>query len=301
MEIQGARVLVTEQPHSTSVMMQIAQNLKALFALIALHSTLELGQFAAGRLVQVAENTGAAMVYADYREVKNGSETLHPVIDYQKGSLRDDFNFGPVQLFRSDVLKSFREEDFRFAGYYALRLHASRLGEIVHIPEVLSAMVETDLRKSGEKQFDYVSAGAREKQLEMEKACTTHLKETGAFLTAPFKEVDFNTDDFPLEASVIIPVRNREKTIRDAVESVLMQKTNFPFNLIVVDNYSTDGTTAILKIMPSKESWYMLFRPGRTWELEAAGTKAYFIINADGLPCSSTAMICMPVKIPCRL
>lgn len=248
LEIQGARVLVAEQPLSTSVMLQIAQNLQAPFALLALRSTpLELGQFAAERLVQVAENTGAAMVYADYREVKNDRETLHPVIDYQQGSLRDDFNFGPVQLFRSDILKSFREEDFRFAGYYALRLHASRLGDLIHIPEVLSAMVETDLRKSGEKQFDYVSAGAREKQLEMEKACTTHLKETGAFLYPPFKEVDFNTADFPVEASVIIPVRNREKTIRDAVDSVLKQKTTFPFNLIVVDNYSTDRTTAILE------------------------------------------------------
>ncbi len=246
--IKGAKVLVTEQPHSTSVMMQIAQNLDAAYALLALHNTpVELGQFAAGRLVQVAENTGAAMVYADYREVKNGRETQHPVIGYQQGSLRDDFNFGPVQLFRSDVLKSFKEENYRFAGYYALRLHASRLGDIVHIPEVLSAMVETDLRKSGEKQFDYVSAGAREKQLEMEKACTTHLKETSAFLSPPFKEADFNADDFPVEASVIIPVRNRETTIRDAVESVLKQITNFPYNLIVVDNYSTDDTTAILE------------------------------------------------------
>jgi len=246
-EISGCETLVVQQPLSTATMLQIANKTTAEFVLLALRSTpLECGQFALERLCQVAENTGAAMVYADYREVKNGTETVHPVIDYQKGSLRDDFNFGPVQFYRSDVLKSFSEEKFQFAGYYALRLHASRMGELVRIPEFLFTMVETDTRKSGEKQFDYVSAGAREKQIEMENACTAHLKKVGAFLSPPFKEVDFSEGEFPVEASVIIPVRNREKTIKDAVESVLKQKTTFPFNLIVVDNYSTDGTSKLL-------------------------------------------------------
>ncbi len=247
-ELQDCEILVVEQPLSAETMRFIAQKALADFAFLALRNTaLEMGQFAIERLAQVAENTSAAMVYADYREVKNGEETAHPVIDYQKGSLRDDFNFGPVQFFRTDVLKSFLEENFQFAGYYALRLHASRLGELVRIPEFLFTMVEADTRKSGEKQFDYVSASAREKQIEMEKACTNHLKKIGAFLSPPFKEVDFSEKQFPVEASVIIPVRNRAKTIKDAVESVLMQKTDFWFNLIVVDNYSTDGTTEILE------------------------------------------------------
>jgi hypothetical protein len=247
-EIPGTEILVVEQPLSTKTMQLIAKKSSATYSLLALRSSqLELGQFAISRLFQVAENTGAAMVYADYRELKNGVETAHPVIDYQKGSLRDDFNFGPVQFYRKDVLKSFSEDNFQFAGYYALRLHASRLGEIVRIPEFLFTMVETDTRKSGEKQFDYVSAYAREKQIEMEKACTSHLKKIGAFLSPPFKEVDFSEHEFPVEASVIIPVRNRAKTIKDAVESVLIQKTDFWFNLIVVDNYSTDGTTEILQ------------------------------------------------------
>ncbi len=247
-DIPEVEVLVARQPHSVSAMLQIVQHVKAPFAMLALNNTpLELGQFACERLVQVAEGTGAAMVYADYREVKNDREILHPVIDYQQGSLRDDFNFGPVQLFDSAVIKSFEEEDFSFAGYYSLRLHASRCGDVIHIPEVLSTMVETDLRQSGEKQFDYVSAGARDRQIEMEKACTGHLKKTGAFLSPPFKEVDFTEGAFPVEASVIIPVRNRIKTIRDAIESVLRQKTSFAYNLIVVDNYSTDGTTAVLE------------------------------------------------------
>jgi hypothetical protein len=247
-EIPGTEILVVEQPLSTKTMQLIAKKSSAIYSLLALRGTpLELGQFAISRLFQVAENTGAAMVYADYRELKNGEETAHPVIDYQKGSLRDDFNFGPVQFYRTDVLKSFSEDNFQFAGYYALRLHASRLGEIVHIPEFLFTMVETDIRNSGEKQFDYVSASARKKQIEMEKACTSHLKKIGAFLSPPFKEVDFSELEFPVEASVIIPVRNRAKTIKDAVDSVLIQKTDFWFNLIVVDNYSTDGTTEILQ------------------------------------------------------
>jgi hypothetical protein len=253
-EIPESEILVVDQPLSTETIQLIARKSSVNYSLLALRSTpLETGQFALERLLQVAENTMAAMVYADYREVKNGKETVHPVIDYQPGSLRDDFNFGPVQFYRTDVLKSFSEEDYKFAGYYALRLHASRIGELIRIPEFLFTMVETDTRKSGEKQFDYVSASAREKQIEMEKACTNHLKKVGAFLSPPFKEVDFSEGDFPVEVSVIIPVRNRVKTIKDAVESVLMQKTSFWFNLIVVDNYSTDGTTEILEKYASQE------------------------------------------------
>jgi len=246
-QIRGAEILVSREYLSTSFLKQIAEKCTAEFALLALNnSQLEIGQFAIERMIQVAENTDAAMVYTDYMEIKNGQQSAHPVIDYQMGSLRDDFNFGPVQLFRANILKSFAEDEFHFAGFYTLRLHASRLGELVRIPEFLFTMVETDTRKSGEKQFDYVSGSAREKQIEMEKACTVHLKKIGAFLQSPFHEIDFLEASFPVEASVIIPVRNRIKTIEDAVKSVLAQKTNFKFNLIVVDNHSTDGTTAVL-------------------------------------------------------
>jgi hypothetical protein len=165
------------------------------------------------------------------------------------GSLRDDFNFGPVRFYRAEVLKAFRYENYemlKFAGGYALRLRASRMGELVHIPEYLFTLNETDMRTSGEKQFDYVRSAARERQLEMEQVCTAHLRDIGALLLAPFPETILN-EPFDVEASVIIPVRNRERTIRDAIVSVLIQKTSFPFNLIVVDNYSTDGTTEILQ------------------------------------------------------
>lgn len=247
LEIEGAEVLVCRETFSTETINLISKKCSSEFALIALNKTrLEMGKFAVERMMQVAENTNAAMVYADYLEIKNGQPSNHPCIDYQVGSLRDDFNFGPVQLFRSDVINSFDEDVYRMAGYYALRLHASRFGEMVRIPEFLFTMEEADTRKSGEKQFDYVSGSAREKQIEMEKACTSHLKKFDAFLQPPFKEIDFSEMVFPVEASVIIPVRNRIKTIRDAVISVLQQKTNFSFNLIVVDNHSADGTTNVL-------------------------------------------------------
>jgi len=246
-QIEDAKNLVIDHLFSTKTVKLIANNSNTVYSLLALkNSHLGIGQFAVERLIQVAENTSATMVYSDYNEVKDGVQDAHPVIDYQLGSLRDDFSFGPVQLFRSEVLKSFDEQEFQQAGFYALRLHASRMGELVRIPEFLFIMEETDTRKSGEKQFDYVSGKAREKQIEMEKACTSHLGKIGGLLQSQFSEIDFSKEIFPVEASVIIPVRNRIKTVKDAVESVLAQKTNFSFNIIIVDNFSTDGTTKIL-------------------------------------------------------
>jgi len=242
--------VIVEENGSCSTIRLLAKLVRADFALMALgNSVIELGQGSIERLVQVAEYTDAPMVYADYFEEKNGSIVPHPVIDYQPGSFRDDFNFGPVRFFRAEVLKAFRYENYemlKHAGCYALRLRASRMGEMVHIPECLFTKVETDLRASGERQFDYVKASQRERQLEMEQVCTAHLRDIGALLLAPFPETIFS-ENFSTEASVIIPVRNRAKTIRDAIVSVLIQKTSFKFNLIVVDNFSTDGTSEILE------------------------------------------------------
>lgn len=246
-KIPGAETIISNEPFSTAVIKQISEKCEAKYALLSLQNKrVEFGRFAVERLLQVAENTGATMVYADYTEIKNNTCSAHPVIDYQQGSLRDDFNFGPVQLFRNDVLKTLDEENFKWAGFYSLHLNASRMGELIHIPENLFAMHEPDTRNLVEKQFDYVSENARDKQIEMEKACTSHLKKIGAFLQPPFKEIDFENQESHVEASIIIPVKNRIKTITDAVNSVLKQKTDFIFNLIVVDNHSTDGTTNIL-------------------------------------------------------
>lgn len=242
--------ILVEENRSCSTIRQIAKLVHGDFALLALGaSEFELVQGAVERLVQVALNTEAPMVYADYLEVKNGILSTHPVIDYQLGSLRDDFNFGPVKFYRAEVLKAFRYENYemlKYAGCYALRLRASRMGELVHVPECLFSVIETDSRVSGEKQFDYVKTSSRELQVEMEQVCTAHLRDIGALLLAPFPETIFN-DEFDTEATVVIPVKNRVKTIREAIISVLIQKTSFPFNLIVVDNHSADGTTEIIK------------------------------------------------------
>ncbi|MEL7587275.1 MAG: glycosyltransferase family A protein [Prolixibacteraceae bacterium] len=246
---EHAETLVSLQPLSVGNIRQIALHVKADFALVALQAgTAEPGQFALERLAGVASDTGAGMVYSDYYEIKEGKTLNHPVNDYQQGSLRDEFNFGPAQLFPKEVLQAYPaevNETWEYAGYYALRLLASRMGELVRIPEYLFTTKETDTRQSGEKMFDYVSGSARARQIEMEAACTTHLKKIGAFLKPGFREVLFS-GSFPVEATVVIPVRNRVRTIGDAVDSVLKQETTFPFNLIVVDNHSTDGTTELL-------------------------------------------------------
>jgi hypothetical protein len=218
------------------------------------------------------------MVYADYFEIKDRAISSHPVIDYQQGSLRDDFNFGPVRFFRAEVLKSFRYENYemqKYAGCYALRLRASRMGELVHIPEKLFTVIETDIRSSGEKQFDYVKTSAIERQLEMEQVCTAHLREVGAFLLAPFPETIFS-ENFETEATVIIPVRNRVKTIRDAVESVLIQKTTFSCNLLVIDNFSTDGTTEILKKYASEGKLIHIIPERKDLEIGGCWNEAVF-------------------------
>jgi hypothetical protein len=249
-QLEGANSLLVDNLSSARTMKVIARHAASEYSLLLLNGKqLTIGQFGVERMLQLAENSDAALLYADYYEEKEGMLTANPVIAYQEGSLRDDFNFGPAQLYRTDVLKTFETAvtaDWQYAGYYALRLLASRMGEILRIPELLFTMTETDTRLSGEKQFDYVKSSARERQLEMEQACTVHLQKTGAFLKPNFQAVQFD-EGFPVEATVVIPVRNRIKTIRDAVDSVLNQQCKFSFNLLVVDNHSTDGTTELLQ------------------------------------------------------
>ena len=211
---------------------------------------LQLSAYAVERMLRVIYDTDAGMVYADRYKIKEGLRQSYPVNDYQEGSLRDDFDFGSLLLFRSSTLKAAVSEmdvDYQTAALYDLRLKISKHKSLFHLPEFLYTELETDLRKSGEKIFDYVDPKNRQVQIEMEQACTRYLKDVGAWLKPEFTPVEFSEETFPVEATVVIPVRNREKTIEDAVRSVLMQETDFPFNLIVVDNHSTDNTTAILQ------------------------------------------------------
>ena len=235
----------------TPTLRRIARNAKAEFTLLYTKPTsLSLVHYALERMLQVADDTAAALVYADHF-VQKGSEVLPaPVIDCQPGALRDDFDFGGLLLYRTSVLRDAvlaMEKDYQFAALYDLRLKVCEQGTLTHVPEYLYYEVETDLRKSGEKQFDYVDPRNRAVQIEMEDACTEHLKAIGGWLAPSFKEISLDEGDFPVEASVVIPCKNRVRTVGDAIRSALSQKTSFPFNVIVVDDNSTDGTVDVIK------------------------------------------------------
>jgi hypothetical protein len=255
---EGCDRLVVDSLYGSRTMQFIAQKSKTPYTLLVIHdTTIEFGQFALERLLSVAALTGAGMVYSDYYDIQSGQRASHPVIEYQLGSIRDDFNFGSVLLFDSKALKaaigSAPRQDFQFAGLYALRMAVSRHRPITRIGEHLYGKVELDMRKSDQRQFDYVDPKNRAVQIEMEAAATEHLKQIGAWLSPRFKTPDLESETFQTEASVIIPVKNRVQTVGDAVRSVLNQRTSFPFNLIVVDNHSTDGTTDLLRSFARKD------------------------------------------------
>ena len=209
---------------------------------------INLGYKAIERMADYLMADNAGMTYADHYIMKEDTRLSHPVIDYQKGSVRDDFDFGSLIMFRTDVFRKAAEsllaqKEYLFSGLYALRLAISRIADIIHIREFLYTEVEDDLRKSGEKQFDYVDPRNRSVQIEREVAFTYHLKQIGAYLPQRNRLIDTEEGNFAYEASVIISVRNRVKTIDDAIKSVLEQETDFKFNIIIIDNHSTDGTT----------------------------------------------------------
>ncbi len=239
-------------PHSYKAFRCSDNSIYGIYILCPIH--IEMGHMSLRRMIKVAEDTNAAMVYCDhYNRKSDGLIVKHPVIDYQEGSLRDDFDFGPVVLINSDaLLRSCREIDndlkrLEFSGFYAMRLALSRVGKIVHIPEYLYTCDIIDWRSSGERIFDYQRKSEAEKQKEMEKVCTWHLNKIGAYLPPErYEDVDLSEGEFPVQCSVIIPVLNRKNTISNAIESVLAQDAPFSFNLIIIDNHSTDGTTEVI-------------------------------------------------------
>lgn len=249
---EGCTFVITDRLESSNTIVSIAENTDADYVMICTrHTTIGWGNNTLERFLRVADDTDAVMVYADHYKMVEGKMEKHPVIDYQSGSLRDDFDFGSLWCIKAQALADYiaqpDREEYQFAALYDLRLYLSRVGEIFHLNEFLYSEAELDPRKSGEKQFDYVNPRNREVQIEMEKACTQHLGKVGALIDTTFyRQPDFGEQDFEYEASVIIPVFNREKTVADAVKSALGQKANFKFNVIVVNNHSTDRTGEIL-------------------------------------------------------
>ena len=243
---------------ATKTLREFFGNITTTYTLLYTKSLpLGLGQNALHRMMQASESCNAGLVYSDYFEQKEGILKQHPVIEYQDGSLRDDFDFGSLLLYRTEAFVEAvarMDEEFELAGLYDLRLKVSQNYKLVHLPELLYTEMELDTRKSGEKMFDYVDPRNRFKQIEMEKACTAHLKIVGAWLAPKFREIAFSEGQFEYEASVIIPVRNRAKTIGDAIKSVLSQEVGFNFNLIIVDNFSNDGTTELIQSYPDPDN-----------------------------------------------
>ena len=258
-------ILSINRLNSTATIQQIAQHTQADYALLLLEPiAVTLGQNAPDRLLRAAENIQAGWVYSDFKD-----PAPHPTIDYQQGSLRDDFDFGKLVLLRASLLKEYVAQesltDYQYAGLYDLRLYISRKSPIFRLNEILYTAEELDQRVSGEKQFDYVNPRNREVQIEMEQAATQHLEALNALIDTNFYlQPEFDEQDFEVEATVIIPVFNRQRTIADAVESALEQKTTFPFNVIVVDNHSTDGTSEILAEIASRHPQLIVITPERT-------------------------------------
>lgn len=264
--IDGCETLLVNEFNSTETLRAIASKADTPFVLMVNKpTTVILGQHALSRMVQIANDTQAPLLYTDYRsEDAAGNASAHPTIDYQRGSLRDDFDFGPLWLIRHEALNSYLQQEqhtYHFAGLYALRLYLSNQG-LQHVNEMLYTEKETDFRRSGEKQFDYLLGKHRDAQIEMEQACTRHLKQIGGWLPERTNEVNFE-GTFPCEASVIIPVRNRAKTVGDAIKSVLSQQTTFAFNVIVIDNHSDDGTSDIIEALKQEDKRVVHLIPQR--------------------------------------
>ena len=266
-KIDGCRTLVTRKYTGSETVRTIVANTSSGFALILLNDIpIELGQFAIERFREIAVSTDAGIVYSDFYEMINDDLVPHPVINYMQGSIRDDFDFGSLLLVKTTTMKEavrIGEKEYKYAGFYDLRLKISEKDPIIRIPEDLYSIKKRENERTIEKQFEYLDPQNKEVQIEMEDAVTGHLKRIGAYLEPDFKEVNFDEDKFEVDASVIIPVKNREATISGAIESALKQKTNFSFNIIVIDNYSDDGTSDIIRSFVKKDKRVIHLIPDR--------------------------------------
>ncbi len=291
-EVSGCETINTSGLGDTQTLKRINKYTNTDFLLLITEDTeINFSEFALNKYYNVAESKGAGLVYSDYHDIEGNVLLPHPVLEYQFGSIRDDFDFGKVLFYSQKIFSSvvWELESYKQAALYRLRLKISQTSKIARIPEYLYSSKEVDLRKSGEKQFDYVDSQNKEVQIEMEKAVTDHLKEINAFLKPDFENLDIEEGDFLNEASIIIPVKNRVTTISTAIDSAINQKTNFDFNIIVVDNYSTDGTKEIIESFKEKDKRLVHIIPesrdleiGGCWNLAICNKKCgRFIIQLD--------------------
>lgn len=282
LEFKNSNQLISSNIFSTKAIKLIAENSTSDFILFITKSTfINFGNYSLERMLNVAKNTQAGIVYSNFYEEKENVISKHPLIDYQLGSLRDDFDFGPVLLLNTNALKvavNNFSENYNSAGLYNLRLTISEKYPIIRIPEFLYTTNEDDNRKSGEKMFDYVDPKNRQNQIEMENVVTKHLKNINAFLDSDFQKIEIDNHNFEFEASVIIPVKNRNKTIGDAIKSVLNQKTEYNFNLIIVDNHSDDGTSETIKSFAENDKRVIHIIPERK-DLQIGGCWNEGIMN----------------------
>ena len=244
---------------SSKALNQILEGIRTkCFLLLPGTQQISIEPGALDKLVSTAETTQAGLVYSDFYDGRGHERKLHTLIDYQPGSVRDDFDFGAMVLFSVGAVRKALQKwgtlpDVKFASLYDLRLKLSVDHAIHHLPEPLYTVTKTSEASSGEKLFAYVDPRNRAVQGEMEIVFTDYLRKIGAFLPPErLKKVEPSPGSYPVEASVVVPVRNRRETIPDAVKSALSQETDFPFNVIVVDNHSTDGTTTTLTDLASE-------------------------------------------------
>ncbi len=271
---KSSQVLIADSIFSTSTLKAISAETNSEYILLLLTSEeISFGRFSLNRFFEIAELTGAGLLYSDFYRLENNKLDDNPLIDYQPGSIRDDFDFGKVVVLRRFALEQYlsaSEPDFIYAGFYNLRLFISRNYDIRRIPEFLYTIRSASNGQGDKKQFDYLNPHNRIQQVEMEEAATKHLKLVDAYLEPVFSAISLTQQDFAYTASVIIPVKNREKTIAEAINSAVNQAVDFPFNVMVVDNHSTDGTTEIVKELCQRHSRIIHLIP-RSYNLNIGG------------------------------
>jgi hypothetical protein len=280
-------IVKAQSAQSGNILHGILKKIRTRYALVVTGtSAVRLDPGAAARFIEVAESTRAGILYSDFRELlppaAGAAETAfreRRLIDYQFGSIRDDFDFGPVLFLSTHAAQSSADKygsvrDWKTAALYDVRLKIAADFPVVRIPEILYTSVPAEAGRPSregasapeisESHFQYVDPASAAFQREREHIAAAHLKNIGAWLPPKFKEVPDPGTAFPVTASVVIPVRNRKATIADAVTSALSQETDFRFNVIVVDNFSTDGTDAVLADLAARDDRLHRLTPAET-------------------------------------